>query len=129
MIRNFTDHAANERTFLAWIRTAIAVMAFGFLVAKFDLFLRIAAVSLGVRRSAMAMNGGGFGAAAGIVLIIAGTIMVALAAVRFVRTRRAIESEGLRAEGARIDLALGVLMVALGIALVFYVAETVLGSV
>jgi putative membrane protein len=46
MIRNFSDHAANERTFLAWVRTAIAVMAFGFLVAKFDLFLKIAAQSL-----------------------------------------------------------------------------------
>ena len=39
MIRNFSDHAANERTFLAWVRTAIAVMAFGFLVERFDLFL------------------------------------------------------------------------------------------
>ena len=49
MIKNFTDHAANERTFLAWVRTAIAVMAFGFLVEKFDLFLEIAAKSAGVR--------------------------------------------------------------------------------
>jgi putative membrane protein len=30
MIPRFTDHAANERTYLAWVRTAIAVMAFGF---------------------------------------------------------------------------------------------------
>ncbi|MBV8525410.1 MAG: DUF202 domain-containing protein [Acetobacteraceae bacterium] len=45
MIGHFSDHAANERTFLAWVRTAIAVMAFGFLVAKFDLFLKIAARS------------------------------------------------------------------------------------
>jgi len=29
MIPNFRDHAANERTFLAWVRTAIAVVAFG----------------------------------------------------------------------------------------------------
>jgi hypothetical protein len=42
MIRNFSDHSANERTFLAWVRTAIAVMAFGFLVKKFDLFLEVA---------------------------------------------------------------------------------------
>ena len=42
MIRNLSDHAANERTFLAGVRAAIAVMAFGFLVAKFDLFLKIA---------------------------------------------------------------------------------------
>jgi putative membrane protein len=27
MIKRYSDHAANERTFLAWVRTAIAVMA------------------------------------------------------------------------------------------------------
>ena len=49
MIERYSDHAANERTFLAWVRTAIAIMAFGFLVQKFDLFLRIAASSLAAR--------------------------------------------------------------------------------
>jgi putative membrane protein len=43
MIRNFSDHSANERTFLACVRTSIAVMGFGFLVEKFDLFLELAA--------------------------------------------------------------------------------------
>ena len=46
MIERYSDHAANERTFLAWIRTAIAVMAFGFLVERFDLFLQIAGQTL-----------------------------------------------------------------------------------
>jgi putative membrane protein len=45
MIKRYSDHAANERTFLAWVRTAIAVMAFGFIVEKFDLFLEVAAPS------------------------------------------------------------------------------------
>jgi putative membrane protein len=49
MIERYSDHAANERTFLAWVRTAIAIMAFGFLVQKFDLFLRIAGSSLDAR--------------------------------------------------------------------------------
>jgi putative membrane protein len=49
MIERYSDHAANERTFLAWVRTAIAIMAFGFLVQKFDLFLRIANQSLDAR--------------------------------------------------------------------------------
>ena len=39
MIRGYTDHAANERTFLAWVRTGIAVMAFGFVIEKFNLFV------------------------------------------------------------------------------------------
>jgi putative membrane protein len=42
MIKRYSDHAANERTFLAWVRTAIAVMAFGFLIERFDLFLLFA---------------------------------------------------------------------------------------
>jgi putative membrane protein len=49
LIRNFSDHSANERTFLAWVRTAIAVMAFGFLVEKFDLFLELVAPALSGR--------------------------------------------------------------------------------
>ena len=35
-----TDYLAEERTFLAWIRTALSLMGFGFVVARFGLFLR-----------------------------------------------------------------------------------------
>jgi uncharacterized membrane protein YidH (DUF202 family) len=35
MIQSFSDHAANERTFLAWVRTGIAVIALGFVIEKF----------------------------------------------------------------------------------------------
>ncbi|GAJ30530.1 YidH family protein [Acidomonas methanolica] len=41
MIERYSDHAANERTFLAWIRTALALVAFGCVLAKFDIFLRL----------------------------------------------------------------------------------------
>lgn len=34
------EHLANERTFLAWIRTSIALMGFGFVIVKFGLFLK-----------------------------------------------------------------------------------------
>ena len=34
------DHLANERTFLAWIRTSISIIVFGFVVAKFGITLR-----------------------------------------------------------------------------------------
>lgn len=129
MIRNFSDHAANERTFLAWVRTAIAVMAFGFLVAKFDLFLEIAARTVAGGRQTVRMPSTGFGGAAGIVLILAGTLMVALAAVRFVRTGRAIDSAASGQDGARVDLALAGLMVALGIALVVYLAHTLVAGI
>jgi putative membrane protein len=34
------SHMANERTFLSWCRTAVSLLAFGFVVEKFEMFLR-----------------------------------------------------------------------------------------
>ena len=36
-----TDYLANERTFLAYVRTSLSVMAFGFVISRFGLFLRL----------------------------------------------------------------------------------------
>jgi putative membrane protein len=108
MIRNFSDYAANERTFLAWVRSAIAVMAFGFLVAKFDLFLKVAAQSLARGGQTIRVPGGGLGCVAGIVLILAGTAVVAIAAIRFIRTGRAIDSPEPNADSTRLGFALSV---------------------
>ena len=83
--QNFGDHSANERTFLAWVRTAIANMAFGFLVEKFDLFLEFAAPSLAGRT--LSLPGQKFGDMAGLALIVLGTAMVGIAAARFVMGR------------------------------------------
>jgi putative membrane protein len=122
MIRNFGDHSANERTFLAWVRTAIAVMAFGFLVEKFDLFLEIAAPSLAGRT--LNLPGQKFGNVAGLALIILGVAMVAIAALRFIATARDIDSAEPRpGTGSRFDLALAVLLVLLGCGLVLYLSH------
>lgn len=39
-VRNRRVHMANKRTFLAWIRTSIAITAFGFVIERFALFVR-----------------------------------------------------------------------------------------
>ena len=124
MIRNFSDHSANERTFLAWVRTAIAVMAFGFLVEKFDLFLEVAAPSLAGRT--LSLPGQKFGNLAGLALIVLGTAMVGIAAVRFVSIAKNIDQKELRpGTGSRIDIALAGLLVLLGCALFFYLSHAV----
>ncbi|MGH6991849.1 MAG: YidH family protein [Caulobacteraceae bacterium] len=117
MIRNFSDHAANERTFLAWVRSAIALMAFGFVVEKFDLFLVLAGHPAAGRASRV------FGGIAGLVIMVLGIVMVALAAVRFVKTAKDIDSASeVRAGGSRIDLVLAGLIFLLGCALFVYLA-------
>jgi putative membrane protein len=122
MIRNFSDHSANERTFLAWVRTSIAVMAFGFLVEKFDLFLELAAPSLAGRT--LSLPGQEFGNAAGLTLIVVGTAMIVIATIRFLATAKSIDSEDLRpAPGSRADLTLAGLLVLLGSALFVYLSH------
>ena len=124
MIRNYTDHSANERTFLAWVRTAIAMMAFGFLLERFDLFLQIATVTLGPNAPHFPTTG--FGREAGLALLIVGVAMTAIAAVRFLKTRKAIDNPELQmVTGLRLDVALAALLVLLGLALVFYLAHAI----
>jgi inner membrane protein YidH len=94
MIERYSDHAANERTFLAWVRTAIAIMAFGFLVQKFDLFLRIAAGSLDARSSSAGSQI--VGNIAGLSLIVLGGVVMAFAAIRLRKTTRDINAKEVR---------------------------------
>jgi putative membrane protein len=125
MIKNFADHSANERTFLAWVRTAIAVMAFGFLVERFDLFLEVASPSLTGRT--LWLPGQKFGNDAGLALIILGTAIVVIAAARFLMTAKVIDSNEMRSgPGSRIDVALAVLLGVLGCALFVYLSHAVI---
>lgn len=123
-IPRFSDHAANERTFLAWVRTAIAVMAFGFLVERFDIFLDVASNSLG---RPIAAYGNVASSVVGLALIIAGSAMVMAAMLRFVHNRKAIANEApSTTENVRLDLALAGLIVVLGLALAIYIGMTML---
>jgi len=125
MIRNFSDHAANERTFLAWVRTAIAVIAFGFVVEKFDLFVRLASAS--ANRPVPAIHSRHLGEAAGLALIVAGLVIVLIATVRFLRTAKQIDAvEMTPGPGTRLDVALAALLVLLGLALFTYLVQSLL---
>jgi len=118
-IRNYSDHAANERTFLAWVRTSIAVIAFGFLVERFDLFLAYVAPVTGKTR--IALPHGEFGHVAGLTLIVLGMAMIGVATWRFARTAREIDDEEVhKGTGSRTDFALAALLIILGISLLFY---------
>jgi putative membrane protein len=110
------DHLANERTFLAWVRTGVAVVVFGFAIGRFAIAIR----------QWMAMQGPGhvvptsgvsvwFGTAA-----ILGGVLVCLAGlVRYRRTREQIDSGNFQPAGFIIDL-VGVVTALFGLALAAY---------
>jgi putative membrane protein len=70
---------AAERTLLAWLRTGIAVMAFGFVVARFALFLRLVDAQAGEATSHAASP------YIGATLVVLGAVATAGGAVQFQR--------------------------------------------
>jgi putative membrane protein len=124
MIKRYSDHAANERTFLAWVRTAIAVMAFGFVIERFDLFIRMT-VSQSAEQK-LAPHSQMLANVAGLAFILLGVAMIAIAAIRFMRTAKDIDSENdVPTPGERLDLTLAVLIALLGLALFLYLLRAV----
>jgi inner membrane protein YidH len=95
LIANYTNHAANERTFLAWIRTGLAVAAFGFFLIKLNVFLD--AVGGGNIPHLPAEDAGGFVAVAtryaGLAMVATGIAVIARSSFAFERTRRAIDRD------------------------------------
>jgi putative membrane protein len=83
-----TDVLANERTFLAYLRTALSFVAFGFVIARFALFNKELAAVLHTGETAAGMSNG-FGTA----VALFGALIAAYGGYRYVATDRALASE------------------------------------
>ena len=102
MIQSYGDHANNERTFLAWVRTGIAVMAFGFVIEKFNLFVATIAAADPTdakRRLLLEKLSGPLGRYDGLVLILVGIVLIVFAAARFFHTARQLNDKEMHWEG------------------------------
>ena len=115
MISRYSDHAANERTFLAWVRTGIATIAFGFVIEKFNLFIIAMEKANQVTPREHRLLGklsGWLGEYDGSVLILIGIALIALAALRFVRTGRLIDDDATHsAQSIRSELVLSLVLI------------------
>ena len=112
MIRDFNEHAANERTFLAWVRTATAIVAVGFVIEKFNLFLRGSRSGDATGRLHPLTTSPGH--VEGLALIFGGVALIALATLRFIRlTRRLDDPAEHAASSIRTELILSGVLVAL----------------
>lgn len=118
------DHMANERTFLAWIRTSIGIMAFGFVVEKFSLFLK----QLGIVfvKSAIPMDVSerlqGHSAILGIILLGFGTIICLLAFFKYKKAEYEINLDSYK-PGLLLDLMLTLLVFCVGVFLTIYLVH------
>lgn len=77
------EHQANERTFLAWLRTSIALIGFGFAIARFGLFIRQLNFTLTQQQQEPAPHRFFTSENLGISLVIFGIMTLVLAAWRY----------------------------------------------
>jgi len=123
-VRNRRVHMANERTFLAWIRTCIGIMAFGFVVKKFVLFIKQMSLILGKADIENALPPShGYSAILGIGLVGLGTLMVLLAFVRYKKVERQIDEDTYQPSSI-LAILLTTSVLAVGIFLVLYLIHS-----
>jgi putative membrane protein len=117
MIVGYSEHAANERTYLAWVRTGIAVVAFGFVIEKFNLFLRAMANTIPTAEAVkphFTKLSQGINRYEGLIFILGGVGLMALATLRFVRTTRLLNDQQTHlARSVRIELILSTSLIVL----------------
>ena len=90
--KHLGDHLANERTFLAWVRTGLSTITFGFVIAKFGLFLR----EMSAKQPGMLDRPGYFSAGVGILMTLLGAVAIVGALINFLHIRRTIDGAPFR---------------------------------
>jgi len=129
-IRNRRVHMANERTFLAWIRTSIGIMAFGFVVERFAIFVKQFSYYVGATSVPPAVHETGnvlresvphigYSSIFGIMLVGLGALMGFLAFVRYKKVERQIEDDTYQPSRI-LDFLLTLTVISIGIFMIIY---------
>jgi putative membrane protein len=117
--RDPRTYMAAERSFLAWIRTGIALMGFGFVVARFGLFLHELADSKELTKLPEA----GFSMPVGILLITLGVVVNVVAGIRHHLCVQAIDRGEFRETfGTKFALFIAGIVALIGMAVALYLA-------
>lgn len=93
------DHLANERTFLAWVRTGAAIVVFGFAIGRFSIALRQLTALQGhpVHRSGLSVWMGATSIILGVLLVVGGLF-------RYRKTREHLDEGRFEPAGIVLDL-------------------------
>jgi uncharacterized membrane protein YidH (DUF202 family) len=116
-----SDHLANERTFLAWMRTSIGIMAFGFVVVKFTLFVRQISIVL---QKSPTDSGHGYSSIIGIFLVAFGAIVGLLAYTRYLKVEKELVNTNYK-PSILLSNVLAICILFVGILLVLYLLQSI----
>ena len=111
------DYLAAERTFLAWIRTGLALMGFGFVVARFGLFLQ----ALHITEPRLQTGANGPSVWFGTALIVLGVLVNLFSAWRHVHLVRKLNQGDVSSQGpSSLGIAVALILAIVGLAMAVY---------
>ncbi len=113
---NTNEHLANERTFLAWVRTSIATISLGFVIARFSFWLREIAIATGEK---VQIPNTGLSLPIGLGMVAFGALMTLMAILRYYDIRRSIEQGAAHPRPVLIVITTGVVIL-LAVVLIVY---------
>jgi len=114
-IERSREHLANERTFLAWIRTSIALMGFGFVIVKFTLFLKELSLILKTANEPAK----GSSAIIGVIMVAIGVIIAILAYFQYKKNKEQLQKSYF-VSSSMLSLWMTLIILIGGIFLMFY---------
>jgi putative membrane protein len=121
---NPADYLANERTFLAWVRTSIGIMAFGFVVVKFSMFVKQLSLMLDLDETPeMAANKAHYSAMIGIILVVLGLVAIVMSYLSYRSTNKQLDKGVYQHSTLYVSL-LTALIFLLSMLLVYYLIMT-----
>jgi putative membrane protein len=124
MIERYRDHAANERTYLAWVRTGITVMVLGFIVEKFEIFLASLTGLLTDQAHKISQSTGA--RYVSLALVSLGVLVILAGAIRFFRVKAALDAPGgVRFRGTVLVLMLTGALLVFGLYLLLYLTRII----
>ncbi len=114
------EHLANERTFLAWIRTSIALMGFGFVIVKFALFLTQISILIDGKGISSKINS----SVVGVIMIGLGVFIALLAFFQFKKHDEQLKNNSFYSSSTML-LFITLILIIGGVVLILYLLSVI----
>jgi len=115
------EHLANERTFLAWVRTSVALIGLGFVIVKFALFLQELSFVLGKNVTELSE---GFSTFTGVVIVAFGIGLTPFAFFQYKKVEKQINRQSYKSSSV-LSLVLTFSIIAGGILIILHLLNNI----
>lgn len=106
--QKISDLLSNERTLLAWVRTSVGIMAFGFVVVEFSFLTKDINTMLEIEIQGKHI---GYSAPIGVIIVGIGALSLFFALLRYRRTKKEITTGTFKSSDIMLHIFVGLIFI------------------